>query len=374
MLKNLNVRTTIFLGIITLLSVVGTPLYIYYFGFQLHHLFLFGLMFSLTLMSITCGYHRLFSHRSYEAAWPVKLFFLTFGAASFQQSCLKWAAEHRVHHHYVDDPERDPYARTKGFWWSHMGWILSHTEPKAGRPQDLKDDSLVAWQHNNWIWLGSLAGFVFPAVLSQLIWNDFLGGLIFGGVLRLFVAHHCTWMINSLAHTIGSQPFSNENTARDHWLTAIFTFGEGYHNFHHWYARDYRNGIRAYHWDPGKWFIKALSWVGLTWNLRKVSEEAIIHAKAKLQLQKLSQKLDPSFVEQLNQHYEQLKSEIEAFAEEKKRWLEHKRVMSNAAWRAQKRQLKRSLAGAQENLATAYQEWQHACKQIRAQLEPLASH
>ncbi|MCI5073372.1 fatty acid desaturase [bacterium] len=324
-LSRYNLVTAPFFIILSLAAVTLTPWHIYMHGLAWQNIALFLFMLCATLMSITCGYHRLFAHRSYEASPVLKFFYLVFGACAFQQSCIQWASEHRVHHQFVDQ-EKDPYSIQEGFWWAHIGWILSSKKANAARPQDLLNDPLVMWQEKYWKWIGGLVGGLMPALIAHFLWNDFLGGFIYGGVLRLFLAHHITFAINSLAHTLGKQNYTDTNSAKDSWITAIFTFGEGYHNFHHWYARDYRNGIKAYHWDPSKWFIKSMNWLGLTWNLKQASQEAILQARLKMQKkrleqhQPLSEKAELLFDEAC-QKIEQLKlkkQELSQLAEQKK--------------------------------------------------------
>jgi stearoyl-CoA desaturase (delta-9 desaturase) len=121
--------------------------------------------------------------------------------------------------------------------------------------------------------------------------GDVWGVFLLGGLLRLVVSHHTTFFINSLAHIWGSQPYTNENTARDNGLIALLTYGEGYHNFHHCYAADYRNGVRWWQWDPTKWLIFSLSKVGLARNLRRVPDVRIQHARLEHQFRVLEQKL-----------------------------------------------------------------------------------
>ncbi|MHC4958263.1 MAG: acyl-CoA desaturase [Planctomycetota bacterium] len=231
-------------------------------------------------LSITGGYHRLFSHPTYRAAWPVRFFFLLFGAASLQHSALKWSADHREHHSEVDHEEDDPYAITRGFFWAHMGWLFfKRTKPiQYERVADLEKDPLVMFQHKYYVPMAILGGAVLPALLGML-WGDWLGALLVAGPLRLVVLWHVTWSINSVAHTIGTQPFSTSDTARDSWVTALVTLGEGYHNYHHRFPADYRNGVRWYHFDPTKWTVWALSKVGLVSDLKRVPDKVIDAAR-----------------------------------------------------------------------------------------------
>jgi stearoyl-CoA desaturase (delta-9 desaturase) len=232
-------------------------------------------------VAITAGYHRLFAHPTYEAAWPVRLFYLCFGAASAQNTALKWAADHREHHARTDFVE-DPYNARRGFWWSHIGWVLFDTDVPTAyrRVPDLVADPLVRFQHRAYYPLVIGFGMVLPAGLG-LLWGDPLGALLCAGFLRLVFQWHQTFCVNSVAHLIGRQPYSQASTARDSWVTAVLTLGEGYHNFHHRFPNDYRNGIRWFHFDPTKWLIWTLSKVGLARELRRMPQEAIVRAAAR---------------------------------------------------------------------------------------------
>jgi len=241
----------------------------------------------ITGISITAGYHRLLAHRAYKSSSLIKLIYLLFGAAAFQNSALKWAADHRVHHVHVDD-EKDPYNINKGFFWAHIGWIFykEQNSETVHYPKDLLNDKLVMWQHRNYLAIAVTVGFILPTVIGYFL-GSALGGLALAGVLRVVVVHHCTFFINSLCHIVGNRPYTDSNTARDSYIMALFSYGEGYHNYHHYFPSDYRNGIRWYHFDPTKWLIKSLSFAGLVRDLKKVPEKLIIQAKAEMQIKKI---------------------------------------------------------------------------------------
>jgi len=237
-------------------------------------------------MGITMGYHRCFSHRAFTAAKPVQAVLAFFGAAAVQNSCLKWSSDHRVHHAKVDT-ESDPYNIKKGFWWAHIGWIV-YDQPVEGSMEnvaDLERNPLLRFQHRFYFLFVVMSAFLVPALITSF-WGDFVGGLLVVGCLRLVFQWHATFSINSVAHMIGVQPYSLKNTARDSIVTALLTFGEGYHNFHHRFQSDYRNGIRWYHFDPSKWSIWALSKVGLARDLKRASTDAIHRARESVRREK----------------------------------------------------------------------------------------
>jgi len=253
---------------------------------------LFTFMLFATGMSITAGYHRLFSHRSYEASSILRWFVALFGAGAFQGSILVWASDHRTHHAQVDT-ERDPYNINQGFWHAHILWLVFKRpiDREFKNCPDLKKDALVVWQHRYFFPLSAIMCFGFPAAVASL-WGDALGGLLFAGFVRVVVNHHFTFFINSLCHYVGSQPYSDRHTARDSWITALFTYGEGYHNFHHEFAADYRNGIRYYAYDPTKWLIRGLSYLGLTWDLRRINPQLILDRKLEMDQKRLTRSLE----------------------------------------------------------------------------------
>ena len=238
-------------------------------------------MFFLCSLSISGGYHRLYAHRAYRSSDIVRLLFLLFGAASFQASVLRWASDHRDHHAKTD-LEDDPYNIKKGFWWAHMGWLLYKSPPTDfANAKDLRRDPLVGFQDRHYLSLALAVGLLLPTLIAWA-WGDPVGGLMVAGFLRLLVQDHSTFSINSLAHTIGRRPYSVTVSARDSLLTALLTLGEGYHNYHHRFPGDYRNGVRFYHYDPTKWCVWLLSKVGLTHELKRVPADLVRRAREAL--------------------------------------------------------------------------------------------
>jgi stearoyl-CoA desaturase (delta-9 desaturase) len=160
-------------------------------------------------------------------------------------------------------------------------------QPPFDNVPDLKKDRLVMWQHRHIHLLAVLVSFVLPAVIGW-IWSGAvgaLGGFLIAGVARVTVLQHCTFLINRACHTLGRQPYSDRCSARDSHLLALFTFGEGYHNYHHEFQYDYRNGVKPWEFDPTKWIIWALSKARLTGNLRRVATEKVRQAQAERALQ-----------------------------------------------------------------------------------------
>lgn len=297
-LSQVNWVTSIFLVTTLLTALIGTPLYLYHFGIDWFQIAMFLFYVPATAMSITLGYHRLFSHRAFKARLPVRLTTLIFGACAFENSALDWCSDHRYHHKYVDDEDDDPYSIKRGFFYAHIGWLLIKLRPKThDNVPDLKKDPLVMWQHRQCQLIAVLAGLILPAVLGYLWdgWPGALGGFLIAGVARVVVVQHSTFFINSLCHTIGRRPYSQASTARDSRIMALLTFGEGYHNYHHSFQHDYRNGVKRSSYDPTKWAIWLLSKVGLASDLKRVPAEKILMAEMR-EAQRQIEKRGPGFL------------------------------------------------------------------------------
>jgi len=259
----------IFLFTTPLLAAVGMTLYISEFGVHWAEPTAFLLLWYLTGMGVTAGYHRMFSHRSWWAPRPVRAVLLVLGAATWQNSVLAWCSKHRAHHHHTDT-EDDPHSIEEGFWWAHMLWIVVEDDEEEDFENipDLADDDLCRWQHRNYFAISSLFNLAVPLALGVAT-GRVVGMLLWAGLLRVVVLHHLTFFINSLAHMWGHQPWNDEGSSRDNPVLAYLTLGEGYHNFHHEFPGDYRNGIHWYQFDPTKWSIWTLGKLGLAEDLRR---------------------------------------------------------------------------------------------------------
>lgn len=231
----------------------------------------------MSALGITAGYHRLFAHRAYDGTPALRLFLMLWGSAAVQGSVKWWSNGHRTHHRFTDT-DKDPYNAKRGFWHSHLGWMIFVQNPKLKGRTDISDlltDPLVTFQHKHYLWFLITTAYLLPMMIAGLGWGDYKGGLIYAGILRLFWVHQATFCVNSLAHWIGEQPFDDRNTPRDHVLTAFVTLGEGYHNFHHEFPSDYRNALKWYQFDPTKVFIWVCYQLGFAYNLQRFSQNAI---------------------------------------------------------------------------------------------------
>lgn len=357
-----NWTNILFLSLTALGALTLTPLYVRAEGWHWGLFALFLVSWFLTNLSITAGYHRFLAHRSYDVKPLVKLAYLLVGAAAFQGSALLWSADHRRHHQFVDT-DRDPHNIRQGFWWAHIGWLF-WKEPASDAsplPPDLARDEMVQWQNRHYILIAAVMGGLVPLLIGATFGHPF-GGFLFGGVLRVFITNHCTFFVNSLAHYWGSRPYSREQTARDSVLVAFLACGEGYHNFHHVFASDYRNGIRWYHWDPTKWLIQALALPGWTFRLKTMPPTVILRARLATEEKLLIEKGAPSDrVVALKQKVEQAQRRWRTLCDD------YQALKRNMRERSEARvlQLKRDLKAARSDFKRARAQWGTAKKYPR---------
>lgn len=375
-----TVNAIIFVGF-PLAALILVPAWGVYHGFDAFQ-WLWALVFLyLNGLSITGGYHRLWAHKAYEASPALRWFYAFWGAGALQNSILIWASDHRRHHRHVDDNEKDPYSASRGLWFSHIGWMLREyqtNDPDFSNARDLQRDPIVMWQDKHYIALTTFMNLGLPLMLG--IWHgDIIGTVLLVGLLRLVVNHHVTFFINSLAHYWGSRPYTESNSARDNGFLAFLTYGEGYHNYHHIFQTDYRNGIRWYHWDPTKWLISLCEKIGLAKNLVRVPDFKIQRAILDTQFERARRELDARsapqrlreslereyqlFTESINQwkelqseRYEQRRNALEGALSEKRAALQER--WENAALRTKLRELEFSLKMQRKRIALLMEQLQ----------------
>jgi len=233
--------------------------------------YVFGLFGAIAMGS---GYHRLYSHRTFKASRPVELWLLFWATTDFSMSAIDWVTDHRAHHKY-SETDLDPYNIKKGFWWAHMGWLFWKREMPKTDVSDLKRDPVLVFQHEHFFELALLSGWVIPTLLCGLLWNDWRGGFFIAAVSKTVALHHIIFCINSAAHTFGDANYNDGITPRDSLLLALFTCGEGYHNFHHEFPNDYRNGFHSSAIDLNKWIIYILEQLGLATSLKRTSPDQV---------------------------------------------------------------------------------------------------
>lgn len=279
----------IFLVLLHAAVLIGLPLYLFHTTPSWSLVGATLIVMYASLIGITAGYHRLYAHQAYAVTRPVEAIFLLLGTLAFQGPAIRWSFDHRAHHRHVDR-DRDPYNVRHGFWHAHVLWIFGPQRAVDETVKDLWANPLTRFQYRYYLPL-ALASNLAVALATGWLLHDMVGAFVLVVGLRLVLSFHTTWCINSLAHYWGSRSYAKELTARDNYLVAIITVGEGYHNYHHVFASDYRNGIHWYHVDPGKWIIWLLSKCGLARNLQRQPREKVQRIQVRLDTELLLQRL-----------------------------------------------------------------------------------
>lgn len=224
-----------------------------------------ALVYALTTIGVTVGYHRLFTHRAFAAPAAVRWALAACGSASAQGPLLYWIAEHRRHHQF-SDREGDPHSPViGGFWHAHLGWMVHGGPPDLARHalDALRDRAVVRASIGYPVFV--VAGFAVPAVIAGL-WDGSPASaalaVVWGGV-RIFMIHHITWSVNSVCHLWGTRPFATRDRSRNHAVVALLSCGEGWHNNHHAFPASARHGLHAWQLDISWWVIRALAALGL---------------------------------------------------------------------------------------------------------------
>ena len=288
-----NWSMVFFLTMFPLLGLIGTPIYIYMYGVVLFEPLLLVTFWFLSGMGITMGYHRLFAHKSYQTNVFLEWVLMIFGSIALENTILKWASDHRKHHS-LSDTEHDPYSISKGFWYAHIGWILKNTNEEHNKitgVKDLEKKSAIIFQNKYYYHIAIIGGLFIPLLVGMFFGRPF-GALFWGVFLRITLVHHATFFINSLCHYKGKQTYDTASSARDSWIVSLFTFGEGYHNYHHKFPSDFRNGVSLYAFDPSKWLISFLSFFKMATNLRRTKDVVIFKTKFEVLSSRLLNRLN----------------------------------------------------------------------------------
>ena len=291
-----------FLTLLPIIGIIGTSFYVYFNGMVWQEPVLLIIFWFISGMGITMGYHRLFSHKSYQTNVLIEWILMIFGSLALENTILKWSSDHRKHHNKAET-EDDPYSITKGFWYAHIGWVIENTSEEKNKVvgvKDLEKKSAVRFQKKYYFSIAIIGGFIVPYLIG-LSFERPIGALLWGSFLRVTLVHHATFFINSLCHYVGRRTYDSESTARDSWFMSLFTFGEGYHNYHHKFPYDFRNGISWFAFDPSKWFINILSLFGLTKNLRRTKDYLIFYSKFQSLHNILNKKLE--YIDQRKKTY-----------------------------------------------------------------------
>ena len=245
------------------------PLAMLWTGVPAEALVLCAVLYFGRMFFITAGYHRYFSHRSYRLGRPAQFVMALGGSTALQKGPLWWAAHHR-HHHRWSDTEHDIHSPIRGFWWSHVGWILcdKYGATDEDRIKDLAKYPELRWlNRHDWVAATALgvATFAFGG------W----AGLVVGFGLSTVLLWHGTFFVNSLAHVLGRRRYATADTSRNSLLIALLTNGEGWHNNHHHYQASARQAFRWYQWDPSYYALWLLSKVGIVSGLKRPTPEIL---------------------------------------------------------------------------------------------------
>ena len=273
--------------IIPFLGLVAAIILLWGWGFTWIDLGLLVGMYLVSGLGITVGFHRLFTHRSFEAYSPVKFALAACGSMAILGSVLNWVAQHRRHHQH-SDAEGDPHSPhghgrglwnwLRGFWHAHIGWAFKPDPVDLNKyVRDLSRSRAVRIASALFpFWV--VLGLAIPAVLGGFLSESWVGawrGLLWGGVVRVFLVHHVTWSVNSLGHLWGSRPYETDDHSRNNYLLGILALGEGWHNSHHAFPTSARHGLRWWQPDLSYYVIRGLALVGLAWNVKLPSEQAL---------------------------------------------------------------------------------------------------
>jgi len=323
----------------------------------------------LSEIGIGAAYHRFYSHRCFKLNRVAEAALLFLGTVATQGSVLRWSCDHRNHHAHVDT-DLDPYSINKGFFFAHMGWLFEKSKPIDERiVQDLMKNPLVRFQHRhaNALSIGSNAGLW---LLFGWLFNDFLGAFVLLWWTRLALSHHLTWFINSLAHTWGSKTYSREHTAVDNFVVAMLTVGEGYHNYHHTFPSDYRNGVKWFHFDPTKWTIFLLSKVGLASGLKRYDEHRIKNRLLDEDHRRVIEQLKASAQrtrEELGQRADELAARIhEKLAQLAQLMKQLESLDRKKAYQDRRRQIQAQLRELKQSMRRDWKDWYRLCDSVLA--------
>jgi len=259
-------RTSLVSQIVTLVAVVVPPLallsamgFLWGVGFHLRDLLLLLGMYVVCAFGTTIGFHRFFTHRGFETSAPVKAVLAVLGCMTMQGPLTQWVTDHRKHHALSDKPG-DPHSphvgngdgawgAVKGFVHAHVGWLFNNLGMEQGRiyGKDLYDDGIVVWVDRLYmVWIVLTLGI--PFAIGYAVGGTALAGvegLVWGGLLRIFLYQHATFSVNSICHMFGRKDYRSRDEARNNWLVALLVFGEGWHNNHHAFPASARHGLNA---------------------------------------------------------------------------------------------------------------------------------
>lgn len=266
-------------------AAIGIPL-LWNRGVKALDLSLFFIFYVITGMGVTVGFHRMLTHRSFDAVKPVRIALAVAGSMAVQGPVIRWVADHRRHHAFADQPG-DPHSPhleehegvkgvLTGLWHAHTGWFFDTEKTNIRRfAPDLVADRALRKVDKLFPVL-TLTSFLLPGVLGLVITRTWMGGVtafVWGGLARIFFLHHVTWSINSICHFYGNRPFKSKDLSTNNWAMALLSFGEGWHNSHHAFPTSYKHGLGRGQFDPSAGLITGLKNLGLARNIKVPTPE-----------------------------------------------------------------------------------------------------
>lgn len=232
-------------------------------------------------LGVTGGSHRLWSHKSYKAKWPVQVVLMLLQTMAGQNSIYTWSRDHRVHHKF-SETNADPHNIKRGFFFAHMGWLCCRKHPEViakGKLIDMSDleaNAVVMFQHRHFWWLSVMFTVLVPSYIPVLLWGEkFWSSFIFSFMVRYMITLHGTWLVNSAAHYYGHRPYDVRIEARESPYVIYNALGEGFHNYHHTFPYDYAAGEFGKYLNITTTFIDMCASLGLVYGRRKVDADTV---------------------------------------------------------------------------------------------------
>ncbi len=240
-----------------------------HFGVSALSIWLFITFALVSQLGVTLGFHRLFTHHSFETTRPIKFLLAILGSMTLEGPLFTWCARHRAHHQFTDK-KGDPHSPLDGWFHSHVGFLWTEKDPDNKRIPDLLNDPVLAFVNRNFLWW-TIISFLLPPLIAWFLTHSVhktFYGFLWGSVVRICIVHHVTWSINSICHIWGTKPFNTGDQSRNNPIFAVLGSGEGNHNNHHAFQWSARHGLHWYEPDLTYWIICFLQFFHLAWNVR----------------------------------------------------------------------------------------------------------
>ncbi|XP_022919693.1 acyl-CoA Delta-9 desaturase-like [Onthophagus taurus] len=272
-------RNIILMGYLHLAAIYGC--YLAFTSAKLATTIFAFIMYQLSGLGITAGAHRLWAHKSYKAKWPLRLMLTIFNTIAFQDAVVDWARDHRVHHKF-SETDADPHNAKRGFFFSHVGWLLCRKHPEVkqkGKGIDMSDlyaDPILKFQKDYYLMVMPIFCFLIPTWVPMYFWGETFKNAFFMNLLRYAWALNVTWLVNSAAHMFGDKPYDKYINPAENLSVALLALGEGWHNYHHTFPWDYKTAeLGKYSVNLTCLFIDLMAKIGWAYDLKTVSEDMV---------------------------------------------------------------------------------------------------